>query len=83
MLAQDFTLSKSFIRRLAMGLLNERTCGHCKHLSESITCGVCELTDHKVIYTEDNNFAENVNYTKISTDIMTKNNHPTRPVWLR
>ena len=41
-----------------MGLLNEITCGHCKHLFEAVTCGVCEVTDHKVIYTGDDDFAE-------------------------
>lgn len=41
-----------------MGLLYERTCGHCKHLIEALTCGVCEVTDHRVIYTGDDDFAE-------------------------
>lgn len=41
-----------------MGLLNERTCGHCRHLSESLTCGVCEVTKHKVICVKDDSFAE-------------------------
>lgn len=41
-----------------MGLLYERNCGNCKHLSEAITCGICEKTNHKVIRTEDNDFAE-------------------------
>lgn len=41
-----------------MGLLYERTCSHCKNLSEAVSCGVCEVTDHKVIKTEDNDFAE-------------------------
>ena len=40
-----------------MGLLNERACGHCKRLSEAITCGVCEVTDHRVIHIEDDDFA--------------------------
>ena len=41
-----------------MGILYEKTCGHCKHLSEAITCGVCEVTDHRVIHTEDDDFAK-------------------------
>ena len=41
-----------------MGLLYERTCSHCKHLSGCITCGVCEVTNHKVEKFEDNDFAE-------------------------
>lgn len=41
-----------------MGLLNERTCGHCQHLFDAVTCGVCEMTAHKVIHTEDEDFAK-------------------------
>lgn len=41
-----------------MGLLYERTCSHCKHLSEAVSCGVCEVTSHKVVKVEDNDFAE-------------------------
>lgn len=45
-----------------MGLLYEATCSHCKHLDGCITCGVCKITDHKVVKFEDNNFAEQCDY---------------------
>ncbi len=42
-----------------MGCLWERTCGHCKNLFEAMTIGVCEMTDHRVEKTGDDEFAEN------------------------
>lgn len=45
-----------------MGLLYERTCGHCRFLFEAITAGVCEVTDHTVEKTGDDDFAENCPY---------------------
>lgn len=39
-------------------MLYERNCTNCKHLSEYITCGGCEITNHKVISEKDNDFAE-------------------------
>ena len=41
-----------------MGCLWERTCGHCKNLFESLTVGVCEVTDHRVEKAGDDEFAE-------------------------
>lgn len=42
-----------------MGLLYEKKCGNCKYLSEAISCGICKVTNHKVIKVEDDEFAEN------------------------
>lgn len=41
-----------------MGCLWERTCGHCKNLFEAVTVGVCEVTDHRVEKTGDDEFAK-------------------------
>ncbi len=41
-----------------MSFLFEKYCTNCKYLSEAITCGICEVTNHKVIYVNDNDFAE-------------------------
>lgn len=41
-----------------MGNLYERTCYNCKHLSEALACGVCNVTEHRVIHTGDGDFAD-------------------------
>ena len=45
-----------------MGLLYLIKCGYCRNLFAAISCGVCEVTDHAVIHTEDDDFAENCPY---------------------
>lgn len=40
-----------------MGKLNERRCTHCSHLEDAISVGVCSVTPHKVVTTEDDNVA--------------------------
>lgn len=45
-----------------MGCLWQKSCGHCKNLFEAVSCGVCEVTDHKVIKTGDDEFAEDCPY---------------------
>lgn len=44
-----------------MGLLYLRLCGHCKYLSEAVSCGICEVTDHTVEKTGDDEFAKECN----------------------
>lgn len=41
-----------------MGILYLRLCGHCKHLSENVTCGICEATSRTIKKTGDNEFAK-------------------------
>ena len=45
-----------------MGLLYERTCGHCKSLFSAISTGVCEVTDHRVVKYGDEQYAEQCPY---------------------
>ena len=47
-----------------MGCLWERCCSHCVNLFSAVTCGVCEVTDHKVANTDDDEFAENCFFYK-------------------
>lgn len=45
-----------------MGLLYKRTCYHCKNLFEDVTVGVCEITEHTIEKTCDDEFAKSCSH---------------------
>ena len=55
-----------------MGCLWERTCGHCKNLFEAVTVGVCEVTDHRVEKTGDDEFAKSCPHYENKWGMLTK-----------
>lgn len=61
-----------------VGLLYERTCGHCKNLFEAISAGVCEKTDHRVEKFNDEDFAKSCPYYENKWGLEEKKEEPAK-----